>query len=142
MSLGLLSSWYGNLKPQATSDAIANAFQVQRDVLTSWVHHLSVVRNLCAHHGRLWNRSFTVTPRFPRNKPSALKGEFVTADPHSRKIYNTMLLTLHLLNVIAPGSQWRSRLVALLNRGDLNLSQMGFPAGWEDRPIWKGGASA
>jgi abortive infection bacteriophage resistance protein len=141
MSLGLLSSWYGNLKPVATRDAIARPFQIQRDVLGSWTHHLTVVRNHCAHHSRLWNRSITVAPRVPISKPAILSNEFVIARTDSKKLYNTLLLTLHLMNVISPGSHWRSRLLTLLQRGDLNLSLMGFPAGWETRPIWRGAAA-
>ena len=137
MSLGLLSNWYGNLKPIATRTAIAAAFQVDHETLGSWLQHLSIVRNLCAHHSRLWNRSMTVTPRVPGNKPARLQGQFVTAGQDARKIYNTALLTLHLMDVIAPQSGWRGKLRDLLTRGDLNPANMGFPASWLARPIWQ-----
>lgn len=60
MSLGLLSRWYNNLRPMATRRAIAAVYGVDEKVLESWLRHLSLVRNICAHHGRLWNREFTI----------------------------------------------------------------------------------
>lgn len=137
MSLGLLSNWFGNLKPIATRTAIAAAFQVDHETLASWLQHLSVVRNLCAHHSRLWNRGMTITPRVPMSKPARLRGEFVTGTQDARKLYNTTLLTLHLMDVVAPRSGWRVKLRGLLTRGDLNPAKMGFPANWLTRPIWQ-----
>ena len=140
MSFGLLSSWCGNLKPSATLDAIAKPFGVQRDVFVSWIHHLSLVRNICAHHSRLWNRSFTVIPKVPTSKPVSLQGQFITDPMESRKLYNTLLLITHLMHLTAPQSSWRARLLALVQGGTLDPSAMGFPKGWETLAIWKVGA--
>jgi abortive infection bacteriophage resistance protein len=137
MSLGLLSHWYDNLKPTATRTAIAGAFQVDHETLASWLQHLSIIRNLCAHHSRLWNRGLTVTPRVPLSKPARLRGEFVSGNLDARKLYNTALLTMHLIDVVAPQSDWRVRLRGLLTHGDLDPSKMGFPANWQTRPIWQ-----
>jgi len=135
MSLGLLSSWYDNLKPSATRVAISNAYQVDDSVLSSWLRHLTLVRNICAHHGRLWNRKFVLTPQLPRSKPAGLGLQFI---PGSRKIYNTMVLTLHLMSLIAPKSQWKDKLLVLLTSESLTLSGMDFPKDWQTRPIWIG----
>lgn len=75
MSLGLLSRWFNNLKPMPTRRAIASVYGVDERVLESWLRHLSLVRNTCAHHSRLWNREFTITPLLPRNKPVGLAAQ-------------------------------------------------------------------
>ena len=136
MSLGLLSSWYDNLKPTATRTAIANSYHIDESVLSSWLHHLTVVRNICAHHSRLWNRKFVLTPQRPRTKPAGLGPQFI---PGSRKIYNTILLTLHLMGQVAPNSKWKRRLLAHLRSGELNLKGMDFPNNWQTYPIWNVG---
>lgn len=133
MSLGLLSRWYDNLKPMATRKAIARAYDLTQPVLTSWLHHLAGVRNLCAHHARLWNRDFIVTPMPPQNKPVALVHEFV---PASRKLYNTLVILLYWMDAIAPNHTWRDRLKALLQKNGTRLNAMGFPPGWQQRAIW------
>jgi abortive infection bacteriophage resistance protein len=139
MTLGLLSSWYDNLKPSATRAAVSCEYQLDDSVLSSWLHHLTVVRNVCAHHCRLWNRNFVVTPQLPRTKPSGLGAEFI---PGSRKIYNTLVLTQYLMSVIAPKSQWKKRLLDQLQTGVLAPSAMGFPNDWQTRSIWGGGTIA
>ncbi|HEX8255638.1 MAG TPA: Abi family protein, partial [Thermoanaerobaculia bacterium] len=53
MTLGQLSKWFTNLRPMQTRGAIAAAFGVDERVLQSWLHHLTYVRNVCAHHSRL-----------------------------------------------------------------------------------------
>lgn len=35
-------------------------------VLLSWLLTLNAIRNICAHHGRLWNRTLGVKPYIPR----------------------------------------------------------------------------
>lgn len=134
MSLGLLSRWYNNIKPMHIRQLIAGVYGLDQAVLASWLHHLSIVRNVCAHHSRLWNRDFTILPQQPRTKPASLTTEFV---PGSNKIYNTLIITLYLMDRISPGHHWRNRLKDLLQRHGQWLNDMGFPAGWETRPIWQ-----
>jgi abortive infection bacteriophage resistance protein len=135
MSLGLLSRWYSNLYPQHIRNKIAAVFEVDHRVLQSWLHHLSVVRNLCAHHSRLWNRQFDrVSPQAPKNKPAYLKDSFV--DDHG--LYNTLIIMLHLMNIISPKHRWGGRLRGLLEQhDDLLVSHIKFPTDWKNRNIWK-----
>lgn len=34
--------------------------------LTSWLKSLNLVRNTCAHHGRLFNRVHAISPKLPK----------------------------------------------------------------------------
>jgi len=133
MSMGLLSRWYSNLNPEGTRAAIAKSYKVSEQILESWLHHLSTLRNICAHHSRLWNREFTVTPTIPDPAPRNLICQFVVP---SRKIYNSLVIILHLIDSIAPNHHWRKRLVALVDSHTIDSSRMGFPEGWKSFPIW------
>lgn len=135
MSLGLLSRWYNNLKPMPTRRAIASAYGVDEQVLESWLRHLSLVRNTCAHHSRLWNREFTITPLLPRNKPAGLATQ---CHAGSRKLYNTLVILLHCMDVIAPRHHWRMRLKDLIAHHAIPATAMDFPNGWEQMAIWNG----
>lgn len=137
MSLGLLSRWYDNLKPMPTRRAIADVYGLDERALRSWLHHLTHLRNVCAHHGRLWNRDFTITPELPRSKPAGLPGQL---NHGSRKVYNSLVLLLHVLDVVAPNHRWRDNLKGLLSRHAVDVSAMGFPPGWQQLPIWQGAA--
>lgn len=134
MSLGLLSRWYGNLKPMPTRSAIASVYGVNEKVLASWLHHLTMVRNTCAHHGRLWNREFTIIPLIPKTKPLNLQHQF---QPGSRRLYNTLTILLHCMDIIAPRHSWRQRLKALIELHKPPTRAMGFPPHWDRLQIWQ-----
>ena len=133
MSLGLLSRWYDALKPMKTRSAIAAVYGIDQKSLQSWLHHLSYVRNICAHHSRLWNRKFSIIPDAPKSKPASLVQEFIS----SRKIYNTCLIILHHLDQIAPGHHWRARFKTLVANHNINTCMMDFPQDWQQRSIWQ-----
>lgn len=134
ISLGLLSKWVDNLAARADRNAISQIYGLDEKVLMSAMHHLTYVRNICAHHSRLWNKQFTVTMRIPRNPWSLHKSMNESAD---RVIYNTLVMVAHLLEVAAPKTRWRADLIGLLEaRSDEELRSMGFPVGWLRLPIW------
>lgn len=137
MSFGLLSKFIGDLKLRSDRQAIAKPFGIDEKVLTSFAHHMSHVRNICAHHSRLWNRRFTIkmsVPKFPARLAVAMKG----AD--DRNLHNTLVMLDHLLDVVAPDSGWRGRLVELIAGAEVAKPQaMGFPADWQGRAMWKVG---
>lgn len=136
MSFGLLSKCYSDMKHRAERRAIAKPFGLDDKVLKSVAHHISHVRNIGAHHARLWNKRFTVTMMVPR-RPSTLADAMRGARPHY--IYNTLVMLDYLLSRIAPGSEWKQRLVALIDGCPLaDPAQMGFPADWRRRSFWQG----
>jgi len=137
ISFGQLSKWIFNLKRRTDRQAIAKPFGLDERVLTSFCHHMSYIRNICAHHGRLWNKRFTVTmmePRSPAKLAIAVRG----AD--SRKLHNTLVMLDYLLSIIAPSTGWRERLVALIDDCPLaDPASMGFPENWRVRAAWRVG---
>lgn len=135
MSLGVLSRWYGNLKPMPTRREIANVYRIDQRVMESWMHHLTYIRNTCAHHSRLWNRDFTITPELPKSKPAHLAGEFLGG---SRKLYNTLVILLHFMDIVAPSHHWRQRLIDLIADHGVPVLAMGFPEDWQQKSIWQG----
>jgi abortive infection bacteriophage resistance protein len=135
MSFGLLSKFYSDLKLRSDRNAIAAPFALDEKVVTSFAHHISHARNICAHHGRLWNKRFTVkmtVPKYPAKLPVAMRD----ADP--RYLHNTLVMLDYLLALIAPGNEWKKRLVALIDSCPLaDPASMGFPADWRARAAWR-----
>lgn len=134
LTLGQLSRWYENLAKPADRQAIARTYGLDEKVLASFFHHLSIVRNLCAHHSRLWNRRFVFTPTIPK-RPTSLAAYFNPQKP--RNLYNTLVLVRYLLAIISPGSLWEERLVSLLREHPAaEPAAMGFPENWRDLDLW------
>ncbi|MBC6442388.1 MAG: Abi family protein [Rhodobacteraceae bacterium] len=134
MSFGMLSKFYSNLKHRAERQAIAKPFGLDEKVLTSVAHHISHVRNICAHHGRLWNRRFTVTMKVPKS-PARLP--FARRGANERYLHNTLVMLDHMLAIIAPDNEWKKRFLILLDGCPQAVpSSMGFPDDWRTRPAW------
>ncbi|MCU7834920.1 MAG: Abi family protein [gamma proteobacterium symbiont of Taylorina sp.] len=138
MSLGLLSRWYKSLNPAQTRTAIARTYNLPVNVLTSFVEHLAYIRNICAHHSRLWNRRMTKTMQIPRsNHLSKLITNFNLDAGSQRKLYNTLVMLAYLMDIICMEHHFRPRLKELLLKHNIDTRMMGFPTDWEQLPIWK-----
>ncbi len=59
LSFGQLSILYKNTVISDAKKAVGDHFGVNYVVLESWIEHLVYIRNLCAHHSRIWNRDFS-----------------------------------------------------------------------------------
>jgi len=134
MTLGQLSKWYANLSNGADRNLVAHVYDCDEVNLVSFLHHLSTMRNLCAHHSRLWSREFTFAFKLPRKRPQALLSSFNPKAP--RRIYNTLVMMNYLMNQIAPGHHWHERLISILTRYHIDTKPMGFPDDWKTRAIW------
>ena len=65
-SFGSLSRLYQNLLPSKEKREIAHYFGLADSVFETWLHSIVYLRNVCAHHTRLWNRIMQITPQNPR----------------------------------------------------------------------------
>jgi abortive infection bacteriophage resistance protein len=108
--------------------AIANNdFGIPYRVLSSWLHTLTVVRNMCAHHRRLWNRELPV-------KPIGL-----SKGMSQKRLYGVLTLMSILLDKISPGCGWKQRVVTLkIDHPSIDFNLMHAPEGWEKIKGWAG----
>jgi abortive infection bacteriophage resistance protein len=133
---------FGNLftlfRGIATSmkQSVATEYGVADTVLYSWLATLNQIRNLCAHHARLWNRAFGIKPTIPRrNKhPQWHHPVLITDD----RLFGVLTVLHYLLKIVAPQSRWSVRWENLLaHYPEIPLNTMGFPANWKDSPLWQ-----
>lgn len=139
LSLGLISRLYSNLRSYQVRQAIAKTYQLDESYLEGFLEHLTYIRNICAHHGHLWNKHLVKKMPTPRGKPAGLKDNMkIDENYHSEhKVYNTLVMIQHLMTVISPASRWASRLHDLIEKHEVNTSYMGFPDDWKNRPLWQ-----
>ncbi|HEY0048118.1 MAG TPA: Abi family protein, partial [Pyrinomonadaceae bacterium] len=99
VSLGLLSKIYRNLKMSSAKKDISKHFGLpQPYILESWMQSITYVRNVCAHHSRLWNRVLTLRPQRLK-KPNNL---WISDSPPNDKMYYFLCCILYLLRSINP----------------------------------------
>lgn len=134
LTLGQLSKWLGNVKLRQDRQAVAARLKLDEVVVCAFAHHLTHVRNLCAHHSRVWNRKLTFTMTLPR-RPSLLSVQFNQSE--DRRIYNTLVMLAWCIRVISPETTWPNRVKSLLSsRTPAELKAMGAHADWATRAPW------
>jgi abortive infection bacteriophage resistance protein len=135
MTFGQLSMWFKNLKRRSDRNAIARIYGIDEAILGSFMHHLTHIRNLTAHHCRLWNRRLVFTMTIP-TLPVDLARMFNRQS--DRNIYNTLVMLGYLLKLISPGTSWTVRMGNLIEEYVPDKTTfMGFPAGWRGLPMWR-----
>lgn len=139
MTFGNLLALFRHADKQIKRD-IAAEYGVADVVLESWLLSLNFVRNVCAHHARLWNRGMGRNPpAIPRRRKHP-EWHTPVAIPDDRA-FGVLTVLHYLLRQVAPRSQWKERLKRLLaEHPKIPLNFMGFPGNWEESPLWGGAA--
>lgn len=134
-SLGTLSLLYSNLKDGQCKRDIANCFGIADTVMVSWLHAITYIRNICAHHSRLWNKILGIRPMVPRRVSNPFVQIPVSTN---RKVYFILSIITYLLGIINPYNTFRDKLRDLfIEYPNIDVSAMGFPHNWQNEPLWR-----
>lgn len=92
-------------------------------VLGNWLHVLNVVRNICAHFGRLYARDITTNVRIPYKYK-----EYKLED-------NRLFAVLIAIKYLAPNKEeyrdFISKLAKVITKAEkIDISMLGFPPNW------------
>lgn len=142
LTIGELSRLYGGLKFNEDKQLIADFFGLHHTVFTSWLHTLTYVRNICAHHARLWNREFAIKPDILlKPKRNWMDSEF---NINQRTFYFISLLK-YLLIAANPNNHLTNKLEKLFAKyPEIPIQFMGIPSeengkilDWRKQNLWK-----
>lgn len=143
LELGHLSVLYRGMRQQ-DAEEVASAFGVPRKkMMGSWLASLNYVRNVAAHHARLFNRKLQHPPSRPKagqvpvldhlSAPGAPKEDFGT--------YNALAIIAYLLQSIETEPAWARQLAELLRTFPtshaLTIQSIGVPEDWESLDLWR-----
>ena len=138
-TFGTLSKMYKNLKNQLPQRAtIANEFGLySAKELSSWLEAISVLRNIVAHHSRLWNRSLAKQPmNIKGHRDKWLCTPFT--DNQKKKPYGVITAMLYLCNAVYPENIIKTKILSLLDSSkDIPYGKLGFTGNWRNEPIWR-----
>jgi len=138
VSFGVLSKLYGNLKNTMVSkDAIAAELgTVNHTYLPSWLQAIAQIRNICAHHGRLWNKNLPGRPKLLPRPPH----DWVTNVPsvaEHHMLYVHLCCMKYLMNVVNPGNHFTQKLTAILTRyPNIDPNALGLKRDWNLEALW------
>ena len=134
LPLGVLTRIYNNIKSNQIRKKIAQEFSLGIPVFNSWMTIITVARNNCGHHARVWNRTFALQVLTQRR----MTLPWITIPVNQRKAYFSLCIIKYFLNIISPKNDMKSKIDALLaNYPNMDTAAMGFPKGWEQEPLWE-----
>jgi abortive infection bacteriophage resistance protein len=128
-------------------EKISSNYKIDEIVFISFVKNFLRLRNICAHHSRLWNIKLnTCSIRYPKSK---IKNHSDITNSinfnNNENIYNSIVFLLHIQNVIKKENEWKNKFInfieSSLNAGIISHRQlekfMGFPVNWKTLSIWR-----
>ena len=109
-----------------------------QDPLARWCEQLTVLRNTCAHHGRLWNRYFTPAST---NAFRTIQELSCLPKGQSERLFGALTIIAFMLRSVSPGSTWVNKVRKLVKEeyeplALRQIDEMGFPDDWRNLPVW------
>ena len=138
MTFGQLSKWFASLGDRRIRQSISQNYGMDESILVSALQYLTRVRNICAHHDRLWDLNVATGLKIPNTLGNDLEAAKAFNKQALGKVYNAIVLITHLMEVITPHGDWPERLLELNGAyPSVSEADMGFPANWENNPMWR-----
>ena len=140
MDFGTLVRLYGFMRNDDQSAIARDLASMSGAWLNSWIKVANYLRNVSAHHGRLWNRSLTYKLKTVPKELSPL-AHLNESAVRKAKVYGILSVLAATTNHLDPRSEWRNSLIAHLDTFPMleEVSperNMGFPYGWKEQEVW------
>ncbi len=104
MSLGSWSRVYAHLKISRDRKCISRVFDLPPDILESWLHSLTYMRNMCAHHSQIYGRRLAFPPKSKDHWPELPRNAFA----------RFIAVMEYLLRKMAPDTRWGAKVKSLI----------------------------
>lgn len=127
-------TWIFRNLSNSNKKAVAKKFYLHAPVLESWMNIVTLTRNSCCHHARVWNKVNSIIP----NDMSGMTRPWITTSTDKRKTYYNLCIIKYFLDLISPNNDFKKKLLSLfLAFPEIDLNAMGFSANWEAEPLWR-----
>ncbi|UZQ86049.1 Abi family protein [Thermoclostridium stercorarium] len=124
MSFGTLSRLFSNLKNEDRNYISKTYYKFPAVYITTWLRSLVVLRNICAHYGRIYNRQFPVVPKLGQKD----KKLGISKD----RLFVFIFILKYLIKDNQKWTNFTINLQALIEEfADIvDISLIGFPNNW------------
>ena len=134
-SFGDIVNWTKHLRNPKNRTAILDEYGFDEQIMIPFLTHLIEVRNICAHNGRLWNRTTKKAFTLPKRLSPVFK--YSPQNGADKKIYNTIIMINEVLKTIDPKFPFLLFMRNLIKDNYLiKPYHMGFPKDWETKKPW------
>jgi abortive infection bacteriophage resistance protein len=139
-SMGTLSKYYKNLKhdlPEKAAIAKGMGLNLHKE-LSSWLEAIGYIRNIIAHHSRLWSRDMVKRPMLELRNPKGPWLNLPINEVQQKKPFLIISSLIFLCNKVSPNHQIKIKILDLFAQyPTMPIYKLGFLNHWNQQEIWK-----
>ena len=135
LPLGTFMNVYYNLRDISVQKKISKEFGLQVKPFESWMSIITLTRNACCHHSRVWNKQNTMVAM----EPNHITKPWIKLPTDRLRIYFNLCIIKWFLGDISPNNTLKDKICNLLAEYPcIDITAMGFPIDWLTEDLWKG----
>jgi abortive infection bacteriophage resistance protein len=138
-SMGTLSKLYKSLKINLPEKGlIAKEMGVNSPhTFSGWLEAIAYIRNIIAHHSRLWSRTMIKRPGMQLNNPAGAWFSRPLKQGQLDKSFSTISCMVYLCGFLHASQDIKSKIVKLVNAyPNVPVYKFGFFNHWHTEPLW------
>ena len=139
-SMGTLSKLYKNLTVNLPEKGlIANEMGINSPhTFSGWLEAIAYIRNIIAHHSRLWSRTMIKRPSMQLNNPVGAWFIKPLKQGQLDKPFSTISCMVYLCGFLHTPQDFKSKIVNLIGSyPNVPVYKLGFFNQWQNEPLWK-----
>lgn len=139
-SMGTLSKLYKNLRNKLPEKAIIAKEMGLNSTSTfeGWLESIALMRNIIAHHARIWSRSMVKRPSMKLNNPAGAWFVHPLQPAQLSKPFAIISCMAYLCKHLCGSDDIKQKIITLIDSyPNLPIYKYGFLNRWRHEPIWK-----
>ena len=133
LPMGVVTRIYENIKSNQLKKKIAAYYDLPVPVFTSWLTVITLTRNSCCRHARVWNRQYAINPMVARK----MKRPWISEAVPSHRTFYEICIIKWFIDIISPHNDMKQHFQSLLEQyPSVDYKAIGIPQGWQEEPLW------
>ena len=134
LPLGVVTRIYENIASNMLRKKIAARFGLPVPVFNSWMTVVTLTRNSCCHHARVWNKENAIMPMQIKKSNQT----WISPSVSPKRVFYNICILKWFLDIIVPSNNIKTYLTTLIAQyPNVDITAMGFPKDWENEPFWE-----
>ena len=133
LTLGSLSRLFKNLTVEVRDEICrSNYGKIKDEYIGNWLQGCTILRNICAHRGRIFNRQIPFSLRLGKKDKQIFKDKGISINKATKQLFAYLLVMKKMIYDESVWNTFTTRLVDLNNKYPfVRLDYYGFTEDWK-----------
>ena len=134
MSFGCLSRGFKNLHTHIKEEICKDNYtSIPYNYVENWLQGFVILRNICAHRGRLYNRYISFSPKLSRKDKNLFRDNSLDLNKNTKQVFAYIYIMNKLIDDSSVKENFMNRIESLIVKYPfVNLKYYGFPETWRE----------